>query len=237
MSRLSVSNVAAAMTKVTGASVQEGKYVVVRGLGDRYSITTLNDLPLPSIDPYRNSAQLDLIPTNLLDNIITSKTFTPDQPGTFTGGSINIKTKNFPENRTFSVQLSTGWNSQNNFNNNFLTYTGSDNDWLGYGKNDRARPGVLTSDAFKMYSDQNAELRARTGDQQAAETLDNVVRAIDLRFDTVHDRSFLDYGISVSYGNSVKTGERSSFGFIAALSHKNDYNHRPDALDASYYPL
>ena len=96
MSRLASGNVANAMTKVTGASVQDGKYVYVRGLGDRYSLTQMNGLPMPSIDPYRNSAQLDMIPVNLLDNIITSKTFTPDQPGTFTGGNVNIKTKEFP---------------------------------------------------------------------------------------------------------------------------------------------
>ena len=83
MSRLAVGNAAKAMGKVTGTSVVDGKYVYVRGLGDRYSIAQLNGLMLPSIDPYRNSVQLDLIPTSLLDNIITAKTFTPDQAGTF----------------------------------------------------------------------------------------------------------------------------------------------------------
>ena len=131
MSRMAVGNVATAMTKITGTSIQEGKYVVVRGLGDRYSLSQLNGLPMPSIDPYRNSAQLDLIPTKLLDNIIATKTFTPDQPGTFTGGNIDIRTKSFPERQTLSLSVSMGYNSQNNLREDFLSHEGGDGDkWL-----------------------------------------------------------------------------------------------------------
>ena len=96
MSRYGVGSAASAMTKVTGAAIEEGKYINVRGLGDRYSTAQLNGVNLPSSDPYRNSAQLDLIPSNLLENIITSKSFTPDQPGNFTGGNVDIQTKSFP---------------------------------------------------------------------------------------------------------------------------------------------
>ncbi len=110
MSKFAVSDAAGAMKKVTGATVQGGKYINIRGLGDRYSLTQLNDLVIPSTDPYRNAAQLDLIPTSLLENIITSKTFTPDQPGNFTGGNVNIKTKSFPEQFTFTISASAGYN-------------------------------------------------------------------------------------------------------------------------------
>ncbi|MDX1408369.1 MAG: TonB-dependent receptor, partial [Saprospiraceae bacterium] len=237
MSRLASGDVASAMTKVTGASVQDGKYVVVRGLGDRYSITMLNDLPLPSIDPYRNSAQLDLIPTDLLDNIITSKTFTPDQPGTFTGGSVNIKTKSFPEQKTFSVSVSSGVNTQSSFRNGFLTYDGGDTDWLGYDNGARERPAILSSEAFKEYGDQNAELKARFGSEEAANTIQSVVDAVDLRFDTLQKRSFTDYGVSISYGNSFATGQNSRLGIIGSISHKNGFDHRPDMINASYLAM
>ena len=73
MSRMGVGSAASALTKVTGAAVEEGKYINVRGLGDRYSTAQLNGVMLPSTDPYRNSAQLDLIPSNLLENIMTAK--------------------------------------------------------------------------------------------------------------------------------------------------------------------
>lgn len=235
MSRLAVGNVASAMTKVTGASVQEGKYVYIRGLGDRYSISQINGLPMPSIDPYRNSAQLDLIPTNLLDNIITSKTFTPDQPGTFTGGNINIKTKDFPEKETFSASVSFGFNPQNNFQKDFLTHEGGNADWLGYGSAARERPAFLSDSSFIKYSDRNAELSARFGDEEAANAIERGVHEMDLRFDTLHKTSLMDYGVSLSYGNSFSTGEKSSLGVIFSASHKNDHQHLENTIQSSWF--
>ena len=91
------SDVGSAIKRVTGVSVEGGKHVVVRGLGDRYSKTILNGLDVPGLDPDRNSVQLDIFPTNLVDNIIVYKSFTPDLPGDFTGGMVNIETKDFPE--------------------------------------------------------------------------------------------------------------------------------------------
>ncbi|MEO1624471.1 MAG: carboxypeptidase-like regulatory domain-containing protein, partial [Bacteroidota bacterium] len=132
ISRYGSSNAAESMKRVTGASVQDGRYIVVRGLGDRYSNAQLNGLQLPSTDPYRNSTQLDLIPANVLDNVIASKTFTPDMPGNFAGGNVNIKTKSFPERFTLSASLSASYNTQSSFIDDFLTHQGGDTDWLGY---------------------------------------------------------------------------------------------------------
>lgn len=235
MSRMAVGNVASAITKITGTSIQEGKYVVVRGLGDRYSISQLNGLPMPSIDPYRNSAQLDMIPTKLLDNIIASKTFTPDQPGTFTGGNIDIKTKSFPEQQTFSLTLAMGYNAQNNLRNDFLSDASTNDDIFGYGLKDRARPAILSDSLFALYGDKNAELKSRFGDSLAASTIDQAVNAMDYQFDTLHRRSNMDYGISLAYGNSFKTGKKSTLGFILGGTYRQDYEHRPDALNASWF--
>ncbi|MBT8233254.1 MAG: carboxypeptidase-like regulatory domain-containing protein, partial [Bacteroidia bacterium] len=74
------SDVGSAIKRVTGVSVEGGKHVVVRGLGDRYSKTILNGLEVPGLDPDKNSVQLDIFPTNLVDNIIVYKSFTPDLP-------------------------------------------------------------------------------------------------------------------------------------------------------------
>jgi len=235
MSRMAVGNVAAAMTKITGTSVQDGKYVVVRGLGDRYSISQLNGLPMPSIDPYRNSAQLDLIPTKLLDNIIATKTFTPDQPGTFTGGNIDIKTKSFPEQRTLSLSISMGYNAQSNLRDDFLTHEGGSGDNWGFGLKNRERPDILSDPLFKEYGDKNAELKARFGDSLAAYVIDQVVNSMSFQFDTLHKKSFLDYGMSLAYGNSYRTGDKSSLGLILGASYKQEYDHRPDAIQASWY--
>ena len=108
-------DVAGAVKRVTGVTVEGGKYVYVRGLGDRYSKTTLNGAEIPGLDPNRNTVQMDLFPTNLVDNILVYKTFSPNLPGDFTGGYVDIATKDFPEQFTFSASASVGYNPQANF--------------------------------------------------------------------------------------------------------------------------
>ena len=90
------SNAAGAIKRVTGVSIEGGKYVYVRGLGDRYTKTMLDGVDIPGLDPDRNSLQIDLFPTALLNNIVILKTATADQPADFTGGLVNIETKEFP---------------------------------------------------------------------------------------------------------------------------------------------
>lgn len=85
-----------ASKRVTGVSIEGGKYVYVRGLGDRYSKSTLNGLDIPGLDPDRNSLQMDIFPTALIDNITVSKNFLPNMPADFAGGLLNIETKDFP---------------------------------------------------------------------------------------------------------------------------------------------
>ena len=102
---------AAAVGRVSGVNVQDGKYVFVRGLGDRYTTSSLNGARLPSPEPERKVVPLDLFPASLIQSITTSKTFTPDQPGDFAGASVNIQTKEFPAKRTVVVSQSTGYNA------------------------------------------------------------------------------------------------------------------------------
>lgn len=119
-SKLGASDAGAIMAKVTGVSVVGGKYVVVRGLADRYTRTLLNGLEVPSADPYRTSPQLDLFPAAMIDRINVSKTFTPDQPGGTGGGMIDIVTKSFPEKPFVKVNLGTSYNENSNLKKNFL---------------------------------------------------------------------------------------------------------------------
>jgi len=106
ISKAGDNDVASAMSKVIGASVVDGKYVYIRGLGERYSSTHLNGVELPNANPDKRSFQLDLFPTNILDNITTIKSFTPDKPGNFSGGIVDIGTKTYPENFTFKISAS-----------------------------------------------------------------------------------------------------------------------------------
>ena len=109
ISRSPDGDAAAAVRRVSGVSVQDGKYVFVRGLGERYTTSSLNGTRIPSPEPERKIVPLDLFPAGLLQAISTSKTFTPDQPGDFAGASVDIRTPSFPNRTTWSLSLSTGW--------------------------------------------------------------------------------------------------------------------------------
>ena len=118
--RAGAGTAADAMSLVTGASVVEGKYVNVRGLQGRYVDTQLNGSDLPSTDPDGNSVALDIFPSSLIDNVVTTKTFTPNRPGNFTGGSIDITTKSFPSDRFLNLSVSTSFNSEVGIGGNVL---------------------------------------------------------------------------------------------------------------------
>ena len=90
------SDVAGAVKNVPGVSVQGGKYVYVRGLGDRYTKSILNGVDIPGLDPDRNTIQMDLFPTGILDNVIVIKSAAAEYPADFTGGVVDIVTKDFP---------------------------------------------------------------------------------------------------------------------------------------------
>ncbi len=102
------SDLAAAVKSVPGVSVQGGKYVYVRGLGDRYTKSILNGVDIPGLDPDRNTIQMNIFPTNILDNIIVIKSATADYPADFTGGVIDIVTKDFPTKAEYSISAGFG---------------------------------------------------------------------------------------------------------------------------------
>lgn len=99
---------AKAVQRVSGVTVQDGRYVFVRGLGERYTTASLNGARLPSPDPEKKVVPLDLFPSNLLEGITTAKTFTPDQPGDFSGAVVNLRTREFPARHTLSFSASGG---------------------------------------------------------------------------------------------------------------------------------
>ena len=105
------SDAAQAVQRVSGVTVQSGKYVFVRGLGERYTTTQLNGTRVPSPEPERRVVPLDMFPSTLLEAITTSKTFTPDQQGDFSGAQVEIKTKEFPARTQFTYSLTMGANS------------------------------------------------------------------------------------------------------------------------------
>jgi TonB-dependent receptor len=124
MSRAGASDAASALRLVSGATVQDGKSAVIRGLPDRYVSSQMNGVRLPTADENKRAVELDQFPSTVIESIQVSKTFTPDQQGDASGGAVNIRTKGIPDEATFEVKGQLGYNSQVTGRDDFLTYDG-----------------------------------------------------------------------------------------------------------------
>lgn len=138
------SDAAQAVQRVSGVTVQDGRYVFVRGLGERYTSTSLNGARIPSPEPERKVVPLDLFPSNLLQSVTTSKTFTPDQPGDFSGALVDLKTREFPARRQTSYSATIGHNSLVT-GRTVLGAPREGMDWLGFGGGARALPSPVAA--------------------------------------------------------------------------------------------
>ncbi|MEO6538848.1 MAG: outer membrane beta-barrel protein [Ferruginibacter sp.] len=132
-------NTGEVLKRVPGTSVQEGKYLVVRGLADRYNQAMLNGVLLSSTEPDRKTFSFDIIPSSMIDNIVVNKAFVPELPGEWAGGLIQVNTKDVPSKNFFTIQIGSGFNSQT-IGNDFYTYKGGKTDFLGYDDGTRALP-------------------------------------------------------------------------------------------------
>ncbi len=141
-----VSNVAGVLAKGTGMSIQDNKFVVIRGLNDRYNAAYLNNGPLPSSESDRKAFSFDIFPSNMLDNVTIIKTATPDLQGEFAGGIIQINTKGIPKESFQSVSLSGSYNTITTFKDQ-VDYKGGKKDWIGLDDGVRALSSSIPSKA------------------------------------------------------------------------------------------
>ena len=216
-----------AARRVTGVTVEDGKYIYVRGLGDRYSKTTLNNMDIPGLDPDRNSLQMDIFPSNLIDNMMVSKNFSADLPADFTGGMMNVETKDFPETKLISVSASTTFNPEMHLNSGYLTYTGSSTDFLGFDDGARSLPARA--------GQPNIPTPISGATQQ--ETVD-FIRSFNPQLAAIRKSSPVDYSLSFSLGNQIDLSKRSSsspkLGYIFSLSYKSEYKYYNDVVYGEY---
>jgi hypothetical protein len=215
------SDAASSMKRVSGVSVEGGKYVYVRGLGDRYTKTMLNGVDIPGLDPDRNTLQMDLFPTNIIDNIIVHKSFSPELPADFTGGVVDIETKDFPEVKTLNVSLSAGINPDMHFNSDYLTYEGSSTDWLGYDDGKRDIPATTDIPLFSEV--------VGNPDGAKGQRYQEILRSFDPVMGSYKERSFMDYSIGASAGDQYAL-KKITLGFNVALSYKSN----TEFYDAEY---
>lgn len=202
-------DIASAIKAVPGVSVQGGKFVYVRGLGDRYTKSILNGVDVPGLDPDRNTLQLDIFPTNILDNIIVIKSATADQPADFTGGVVDIVTKDFPTRAEYSVSVGLGYNSSMHFNNDYLSYEGSATDAFGFDNGLRDLP-------FSQRIE--TPLPQENG---------NLARALTQLFEpdlkALTEQSGMDFNLGFTAGNQYNLNDDGSkkIGYLASLTYKN----------------
>lgn len=131
ISRAGDSDVAGALRRVTGLTLVDGKYVYVRGLGERYSSVLLNGAPVPSPDPSRRVVPLDLFPVEILSGVVIQKSFSAEMPGEFGGGTIQLRTKGIPDDFFFKLQVGQGWGEGTTFEDG-LRYRAGTQDWTGF---------------------------------------------------------------------------------------------------------
>ncbi len=135
-------NTGEVLKRVPGTSIQEGKYLVVRGLADRYNQAMLNGILLSSTEPDRKTFSFDILPSSMIDNIIINKSFIPELPGEWAGGLIQVNTKDVPARDFLNVQIGTGFNTQT-IGKEFYSYAGSSTDWLGFDNGKRGLPAAI----------------------------------------------------------------------------------------------
>ena len=202
------SDLSNAMKRVTGVTVQGGKYVYVRGLGDRYTMTTLNGLVLPGIDPDVNSIQIDIFPTNVLENVGVSKSFSPDLYGDFSGGLVNIVTKKYPNEKQSQISLGLTYTPGMHFNNDFILYNGGKFDALGYDDGSRKLP-------FNP--------RTKIPDEVLLDpVLENVTRSFNPQLGVASKTALPNGSFSFYHGNQKNRENGSTVGYSAVFNYSNE---------------
>jgi TonB-dependent receptor len=137
-------NTAEVLKRTPGASIQEGKFIVIRGLADRYNQAMLNGILLTSTEPDRKTFSFDMIPAAMIDNIIINKAFVPEYPGEWAGGLIQVNTKDIPSKNFFTIQLGAGFNAQTIGKPFYKDQQSGKTDWLGIDDGTRSLPASYT---------------------------------------------------------------------------------------------
>jgi len=202
-----------AIKRVTGVSLVGGKFVFVRGLGERYSSTQINGVSVPSPEPDKKIVPFDLISTNMIENMITIKTFLPDQPGNFGGGLVKIRTKEFPDEFQLSAGVSGGLNSITHFRD-LPRYNGGRLDFLGFDDGSRRLQGGLP----------NLGLATTTRADQLT-----VANTFNRVFYPTTGSYGPNYGYNFAMGGQFQIGDRP-LGYIASLNYGADATYKEQEI-------
>jgi TonB-dependent receptor len=205
-------NTGEVLKRIPGTSIQEGKYIVVRGLADRYNQAMLNGILLSSTEPDRKTFSFDIFPAPMIENIIINKAFVPEYPGEWAGGLIQVNTKDVPSAPFLNITIGTSFNTQT-AGNDFYTYRGGKYDWLGFDDGTRALPS-----GFPHKSDFNF-----LNQQQKTDIGKNMENVWSADRNSSNVLPVLGKIFQVNGGFTKPVGKKSKVGGILALTYNRSY--------------
>jgi hypothetical protein len=223
MSRAGDGNAADAVKRITGVSVQDGKYVSVRGLSDRYISTAMNGVPIPSPEPEKKAVPLDLFTTGILESITAYKTYTPDLPGVFAGGAVNIKTKAYPDSRILNAKF--GLSGKSTFMGaEYIAGTKSSTDYLGFDDGTRAVSEEIPANKMLMeYSPlpgySYSEWKTQLGEYGRSFHSDFTIKSA---------RIGQPLSLGLNYGNRYVVNKDFEYGFYTNFNFSNSYSYKEE---------
>lgn len=227
-------NTGEVLRRMSGTTITDGRFAVIRGLSDRYNIALVNGNILPSTEPDRKSFAFDLFPSAMLDNLIVIKAAQPNLPGDFAGGIIMLNTRDIPDENFFNISIGGGYNTISTFKE-YYTYTGGSKDWLGIDDGTRQLPANFPVSQDK-FDDLTLVEKANLG------------KAFAPWGAFSNPSTPLDQSYQISGGLVSKVGSIGEFGLIGALTYsnsnvntfieRNDFDNLVDSLlaydDAQY---
>jgi len=234
MSRAGASDAASVLKLVVGASVVDGKYATVRGLSDRYVGVAVNGMRVPSSDPKKRAVQLDIFPAGTIQSMTVSKTFTPDLPGDYSGGGINIRTISMPDKSFLKFSMSREENSMWTGKDGFVTYEGGGCGRWGRDLGLRAIPGGVDGLILNPVITHNQSQWGYSYDQNTKDEFDRITRSLSptmgVKFTQVPDGN---YGYSLSGGDRWDIGQGWNMGWIGAYTYGQKFAER-DSIESVY---
>lgn len=208
------------LKRISGTTIVDNKFVIVRGLSDRYNTALVDDAPLPSTEPNRKAFSFDIIPANMIDNIIITKSGTPDLPGDFAGGVINILTKEVPEENFNNISIGTGMNTASTFKT-FKSGYRSPTDFLGFDNGKRQlHPEFPTTKGIQsIENSKNPELNSIP-----------YLKALNNDYTVKEHAALPTLNLQASLGRLYNLKGNSRFGITAAVTYNHSENIKPNVL-------
>lgn len=213
ISRTGDGDAASALRRVTGLTLVDGKFIYVRGLGERYSSTQLNSMVVPSPDPTRSVVPLDLFPSDVIESLSVQKSYSPNMPAHFGGGNVDIRTKSMPNDFLFKMNVSSGYNTNQSDDGYF--YEGGNDDWMGKDDGTRALPTAI-SEAFNTNGASGIE------NPGTAEATRELLSSLDWEVGPKKESADPSFGFGVTLGNKYDL-DTGAWGYLFAISYDNKW--------------